>query len=380
VRLSVPVGGGFSTPYPFSYDALGRPAQRGTLATLTYRYVGTSPVSYATVPSAGSATYGLLDADGSRLALHTGGTTAWTSFDLHGNLVGATASDSGTIVSALRYDAYGATLDAYTAGSGATETPWRYQGRLDLSPDADEPLYDYGARRYRPSLGAFTALDTYPGSAADPRSMNRYLYAHANPTTLIDPTGHCVRIDGNRCLPTQTPKPPPPAPKPPPKSKVSPPPLLPDDVLTPVSTKSPGSKGLTSSVTVTATGHPQFGQASVLTVTPPDAGPFGWLTSDELRMGLDGCGLWTLLGTFCDIGSMFSYGIEGDLGGVAFSALAVLPLLSEGVGGGRLGARFGDELVEAGVGIRVGPGGRQADNLGVPASCRSNSFTAGTWC
>jgi hypothetical protein len=28
------------------------------------------------------------------------------------------------------------------------------------------------------------------GSAQNPLSMNRFLYAHANPATLIDPTGH----------------------------------------------------------------------------------------------------------------------------------------------------------------------------------------------
>jgi len=197
-----------ATTATYTYDALGRPAVRSIAsASLTYAYIGSSPRSYATIPSAGSATYALIDADASRVALDTGGTTAWSLFDLHGDLAATTAAGSATIVSALRSDAYGATLDTYTAASGATELPWRYQGRLDLSPDPDEPLYDAGARRYRPSLGAFTALDTYPGTALNPLSLNRYLYAHANPTSLIDPTGHCVTcppmLDGAYTLPTQ---------------------------------------------------------------------------------------------------------------------------------------------------------------------------------
>ncbi len=49
-----------------------------------------------------------------------------------------------------------------------------------------------GARRYSPHLAGFTSLDTYAGRAHDPASLNRYLYAHANPATLIDPTGHVV--------------------------------------------------------------------------------------------------------------------------------------------------------------------------------------------
>jgi RHS repeat-associated protein len=55
-----------------------------------------------------------------------------------------------------------------------------------------------GARLYSPHLGTFTALDTVRGSAQDPISMNRFLYAHANPTTLIDPTGHAVFCDTDK--------------------------------------------------------------------------------------------------------------------------------------------------------------------------------------
>ncbi len=35
------------------------------------------------------------------------------------------------------------------------------------------------------------------GSVQNPLSLNRFLYAEANPTTLIDPSGHCTRyMDG----------------------------------------------------------------------------------------------------------------------------------------------------------------------------------------
>jgi hypothetical protein len=53
------------------------------------------------------------------------------------------------------------------------------------------------ARDYSPHLGTFTQQDSYQGSAANPASMNRFLYAHANPTTLIDPDGHrALEADG----------------------------------------------------------------------------------------------------------------------------------------------------------------------------------------
>ena len=46
------------------------------------------------------------------------------------------------------------------------------------------------ARFYSPGLGTFTQLDSVMGAAQNPLSMNRFLYALANPATLIDPTGH----------------------------------------------------------------------------------------------------------------------------------------------------------------------------------------------
>jgi hypothetical protein len=41
-------------------------------------------------------------------------------------------------------------------------------------------------------------MDTVAGSAQDPLSMNRFLDAHGNSATLIDPTGHMAR-DGQLC-------------------------------------------------------------------------------------------------------------------------------------------------------------------------------------
>jgi hypothetical protein len=54
------------------------------------------------------------------------------------------------------------------------------------------------ARFYSPGLGTFTQLDSVMGGAQNPLSMNRFLYAGANPATMIDPTGHAY-IGGNAC-------------------------------------------------------------------------------------------------------------------------------------------------------------------------------------
>jgi RHS repeat-associated protein len=68
--------------------------------------------------------------------------------------------------------------------------PWRFQARLDLMSNPADPLYEWSARYYLPAIGAFSQLDAYAGDVGDPRSLHRYLYAAANPWTLIDPSGH----------------------------------------------------------------------------------------------------------------------------------------------------------------------------------------------
>jgi RHS repeat-associated protein len=136
----------------------------------------------------GTATDCFVGASGARLATVTGSATGYTLYDLHGDIVGAFDA-GGAISDAFRFDAYGQTLDTWPDAGSALNTAWRYQGRLDVSPTS-EPLYVAGARLYAPSTGTFTQLDTVAGSAVNPMSMNRFLYAEANPSTFIDPSGH----------------------------------------------------------------------------------------------------------------------------------------------------------------------------------------------
>jgi RHS repeat-associated protein len=110
--------------------------------------------------------------------------------DLHGNVVGD-ETGTKTIQDAFRFDAYGETVCAWPSGGSALNLKWRHQGRLDISPNSD-PLYAANARFYAPSAGVFTQLDSVSGSAQNPRSMNRFLYALANPATFVDPSGHTV--------------------------------------------------------------------------------------------------------------------------------------------------------------------------------------------
>jgi RHS repeat-associated protein len=128
-------------------------------------------------------------------------TLNWLVPDLHGNVAGSLDASEATLVNAVRYDAWGETIGTGTAGGSAVgASAWKYQGRLDVSPAGlATPLYDMAARFYAPGIGAFTSLDSVTGSAQDPLSMNRFLYAEANPATLIDPTGHYAVWGGQLC-------------------------------------------------------------------------------------------------------------------------------------------------------------------------------------
>jgi RHS repeat-associated protein len=183
-RLTTITPPGVDPAATFTMDPLDRHATRVVSGvTDTYGYVGPTETTFET---GASGTRSLLDLDGSRLAVKNGSTVTWLVVDLHGS-VAALCSTAGTLTDAYRYDAFGQTI----ANSGTSTNPWKYRGLLGIAPGSIvDPLYDMGARDYAPALGTFTQADSVQGGAANPLSMNRFLYALANPATLIDPDGH----------------------------------------------------------------------------------------------------------------------------------------------------------------------------------------------
>jgi RHS repeat-associated protein len=183
----------------FTFDAPGRHATRtGTTAGITttldtYSYLGSTNSVIVDVSTQGSG-YTLnaaLDSMGDRLATSATAGFAWIVPDLHGN-VAAQCGASGTITDVFRYDPYGKIIGTSTTGS--VPSPWRFGGRI-LESTTGSDAYDFGARAYVPDLGTFTSLDSVAGSAQNPLTLNRYLYALGNPATLVDPDGHCAYID-----------------------------------------------------------------------------------------------------------------------------------------------------------------------------------------
>jgi RHS repeat-associated protein len=177
-----PAGGAQSS---FAIDALGRHTTRTTPGspTETYTYAGTTS-SVVRIATSGGATNAAIDALGSRLAVSSGGTFGWTLPDLHGDIAGYANVGLTAVTDAFRYDPYGELLASVTS---TTPSPWRYQGKLlENSGAGTSELYDFGFRSYAPGLAAFTSLDDVSGSAQNPLTLNRFLYAQANPETLID--------------------------------------------------------------------------------------------------------------------------------------------------------------------------------------------------
>ena len=167
----------------------------------TYSYQGTTNavVRIANTGGTGVITDSIPDPAGDRLGTRTGSVVAWLVPDLHGSVAAGLAQTPSSVSDAIRYDGYGQTVAVWpTSGSPATAS-WKYQGRLDLSPSAI-PLYAAGARDYAPGLGMFTSLDTVAGAAQHPLSMNRFLYAEANPATLVDPSGHLAKRGGGSAM------------------------------------------------------------------------------------------------------------------------------------------------------------------------------------
>ena len=76
---------------------------------------------------------------GDRLGVKVGTTLNWFLPDLHGDIAGSLDVTEATVTNAIRYDAYGEVLITGTAGGAPApvgDKAWKYQGRLDVSPNS----------------------------------------------------------------------------------------------------------------------------------------------------------------------------------------------------------------------------------------------------
>jgi RHS repeat-associated protein len=108
-------------------------------------------------------------------------------YDGHGN-VRLLMDRLGAVTDTYTYDAFGNLI----ARTGTTPNEHLFVGE---QLDANTGFYYLRARYLNPSSGRFLTSDTYEGSRFDPLSLHKYLYAHANPVSNIDPTGNFTMAD-----------------------------------------------------------------------------------------------------------------------------------------------------------------------------------------
>lgn len=104
-------------------------------------------------------------------------------FPIHGHLgtsIGAVNAD-GDLVEEVDVDAFGNPVQA-----SDLKQAHLYTGEYW---DQDAQLLYLRARWYDPKIGRFVSPDPYEGRQRDPRSLNRYAYAHNDPTHERDPSG-----------------------------------------------------------------------------------------------------------------------------------------------------------------------------------------------
>jgi RHS repeat-associated protein len=104
------------------------------------------------------------------------------TFDGHGS-TRALLDFTNAIVQLYSFDAYGNAL-GFDPDQALTE--FLYSGEQFDSKIGQQYLR---ARYYDPATGRFNRLDPFFGNLSDPQSFHKYLYCHADPVTMVDPTG-----------------------------------------------------------------------------------------------------------------------------------------------------------------------------------------------
>lgn len=96
---------------------------------------------------------------------------------------------NGDVVETVDVDAFGNLLQ--------TDAPKQTHLFAGEYWDQDSQLVYLRARWYDPSVGRFISADPFEGRQAEPRSLNRYVYAHSDPVHGTDPSGEMTLGETN---------------------------------------------------------------------------------------------------------------------------------------------------------------------------------------
>ncbi|WP_201714655.1 DNRLRE domain-containing protein [Rossellomorea arthrocnemi] len=132
------------------------------------------------------------DADGNLLSFSLDEVVYYYQFNARGDVIAITDA-AGNVKATYDYDEWGNVTSITGDQNLAKANVYRYVGKYGVLYDADTNLYLMGWRDYDPTTGRFIVPDEYEGTEEDPTSLNRYLYADADPVNNIDPDGHAPK-------------------------------------------------------------------------------------------------------------------------------------------------------------------------------------------
>ncbi|HTB61660.1 MAG TPA: RHS repeat-associated core domain-containing protein [Polyangia bacterium] len=172
----------------FAYDGDGTRVAKTVGGTTTrYLVADLSPTGYSQVLEEvvnGSTqvryTYGRSVISQTRDASGTPQTSFYVR-DAHGNIMFLTNA-AGAVTDSYDYDAWGNVV----ASSGTTQNTRLFAGE---SFEPDLGVLALRARDYDPQRGRFLTIDLQQAPSRHPLTLNRYLYADADPVNLVDPLG-----------------------------------------------------------------------------------------------------------------------------------------------------------------------------------------------
>ena len=98
------------------------------------------------------------------------------------------SNSAGVITDSYDYEVFGEMLNE----TGTTDNNYKFTGeQFDTSLDQ----YYLRARYYDQGVGRFTQQDTFKGWEEDPTTLNKYLYANADPANGTDPSGYMTMTE-----------------------------------------------------------------------------------------------------------------------------------------------------------------------------------------
>ena len=181
---------GVTTEYSYNADGIRESKTEGGITT---RYLIDQNRDYAQV---------LLEDNGTNEVVYTYGLDlisqerAGNSFFYHYDGLGSVrglSNSGGVVTDTYDYDAFGELQNK----TGSTENNYLFTGE-QYDPSLDQ--YYLRARNLDTSIDRFTQMDVYQGAIFNPVSLNKYLYANADPVNGIDPSGYITLMDLTKAI------------------------------------------------------------------------------------------------------------------------------------------------------------------------------------